>query len=68
MKINPLLSNEISVSEQLDEAHNENYSKELKILYDEIIADLQKETSPQIRFCLFCMNFCIFCNHIVISI
>ena len=42
MKINPLLSNEISVSEQLDEAHNENYSKELKILYDEIIADLQK--------------------------
>ena len=32
----------LSVSEQLDEAHNENYSKELKIFSDEIIADLQK--------------------------
>ena len=42
MKINPLLSNEISVSDQLDEAHNENYSKELKVLYDEIMEDLQK--------------------------
>ena len=42
MKINPLLSNEISVSNQLDEAHNENYSKELKVLYDEIMEDLQK--------------------------
>ena len=42
MKINPLLSNEISVSDQLDEGHNENYSKELKVLYDEIMEDLQK--------------------------
>ena len=42
MKINPLLSNELSVSDQLDEAHNENYSKELKVLYDEIMEDLQK--------------------------
>ena len=42
MKINPLLSNEISVSDQLDEAHNENYSKELKVLYDEIMEDLKK--------------------------
>ena len=42
MKINPLLSNEISVSDQIDEAHNENYSKELKVLYDEIMEDLQK--------------------------
>ena len=42
MKINPLLSNEISVSDQLEEAHNENYSKELKVLYDEIMEDLQK--------------------------
>jgi len=45
MKINPLLSNEISVSDQLDEAHNENYSKELKVLYDEIMEDLQKADS-----------------------
>ncbi len=42
MNINPLLSNELSVSDQLDEAHNENYSKELKVLYDEIMEDLQK--------------------------
>ena len=42
MKVNPLLSNEISVSDQIDEIHNENYSKELKLLYDEIIEDLQK--------------------------
>ena len=42
MKINPLLSNEISLSDQIDEAHNENYSKELKVLYDEIMEDLQK--------------------------
>ena len=42
MNINPLLSNEISVSDQIDEAHNENYSKELKVLYDEIMEDLQK--------------------------
>ena len=42
MKINPLLSNEISISDQIDEAHNENYSKELKVLYDEIMEDLQK--------------------------
>ena len=42
MKINPLLSNEISVSEQIDEAHNEKYSKELKVLYDEIMEDLKK--------------------------
>ena len=31
MKVNPLLSNEISVSDQIDEIHNENYSKELKL-------------------------------------
>ena len=42
MKINPLLSNEISVSDQIDEAHNEKYSKELKVLYDEIMEDLKK--------------------------
>ena len=42
MKINPLLSNEISLSEQIDEVHNEKYSKELKVLYDEIMDDLQK--------------------------
>ena len=42
MKINPLLSNEISLSDQIDEAHNENYSKELKVLYDEIMEDLKK--------------------------
>ena len=42
MKLNPLLSNEISVSDQIDEIHNENYSKELKVLYDEIMEDLQK--------------------------
>ena len=41
MKLNPLLSNEISVSDQIDEIHNENYSKELKVLYDEIMEDLQ---------------------------
>ena len=45
MNINPLLSNELSISDQLDEAHNENYSKELKVLYDEIMEDLQKADS-----------------------
>ena len=42
MKINPLLSNDITVSDQNDENHNEKYSKELKVLYDEIMDDLQK--------------------------
>ena len=31
MKINPLLSNDITVSDQNDENHNEKYSKELKV-------------------------------------
>ena len=43
MRSNPLLSNnDISVSEQNDEIHNEAYSKELKLLYDEILEDLLK--------------------------
>ena len=38
----PLLSNEISGFDINDEAKNDNYSKELKVLYDEIREDLKK--------------------------
>jgi len=38
----PLLSNEISGFDINDEAKNENYTKELKVLYDEITEDLKK--------------------------
>ena len=38
----PLLSNEISGFDINDEAKNDNYSKELKVLYDEIREDLRK--------------------------
>ena len=38
----PLLSNEISGIDINDEAKNENYSKELNILYNEIREDLRK--------------------------
>ena len=38
----PLLSNEISGFDINDEAKNENYTKELKVLYDEIAEDLKK--------------------------
>ena len=38
----PLLSNEISGFDINDEAKNDNYSKELKVLYDEIREDLNK--------------------------
>ena len=38
----PLLSNEISGIDINDEAKNENYTKELNILYNEIREDLSK--------------------------
>ena len=38
----PLLSNEISGFDINDEAKNENYTKELKVLYDQISEDLKK--------------------------
>ena len=38
----PLLSNEISGFDINDEANNENYTKELKVLYDQISEDLKK--------------------------
>ena len=38
----PLLSNEISGFDINDEVKNDNYSKELKVLYDEIREDLKK--------------------------
>ena len=44
-KINPLLSNEISFVEKNDSLYNENYSKELTILFNEISEDLQKADS-----------------------
>ena len=37
----PLLSNEISGFDINDEAKNENYSKELNVLYNEIREDLR---------------------------
>ena len=37
----PLLSNEISGFDINDEAKNENYSKELTVLYNEIREDLR---------------------------
>ena len=43
MRRNPLLSNnEISMSEQNEEIHNEAYPKELSVLYNEILEDLLK--------------------------
>ena len=42
MQSNPLLSNEVSGLDVNDEAKNENYAKELNILYNEISQDLQK--------------------------
>ena len=42
MQTNPLLSNEVSGLDVNDEAKNENYAKELNILYNEISQDLQK--------------------------
>ena len=42
MQVNPLLSNEVSGFDVNDEAKNENYTKELNILYNEINEDLQK--------------------------
>ena len=38
----PLLSNEISGFDINDEEKNENYTKELQILYEEIREDLKK--------------------------
>ena len=42
MQTNLLLSNEVSGLDVNDEAKNENYTKELNILYNEINQDLQK--------------------------
>ena len=42
MKVSPLLNNEISDIDINDEAKNENYSKEISNLYNEISEDLQK--------------------------
>jgi hypothetical protein len=42
MQGSPLLSNEISGFDANDESKNENYSKELGVLFNEIMEDLQK--------------------------
>ena len=42
MQVSPLLSNEISGLDINDESKNENYSREIGVLFNEIINDLQK--------------------------
>jgi hypothetical protein len=42
MQLSPLLSNEISGLDINDESKNENYSREIGVLFNEIITDLQK--------------------------
>ena len=42
MQLSPLLSNEISGLDINDESKNENYSREIGVLFNEIFTDLQK--------------------------
>jgi hypothetical protein len=42
MQGSPLLSNEISGFDANDESKNENYTRELGVLFNEIMEDLQK--------------------------
>ena len=42
MQLSPLLSNEISGLDINDESKNENYTREIGVLFNEIITDLQK--------------------------
>ena len=42
MKFNPLLSNELSGLDINDESKNENYTREIGVLFNELIEDLQK--------------------------
>ena len=42
MQVSPLLSNEVSGLDINDESKNENYSKEIGVLFNEIFSDLQK--------------------------
>ena len=42
MKASPLLSNEISRLDINDETKNENYTKEIGILFNEIITDFKR--------------------------
>ena len=42
MKFSPLLSNELSGLDINDESKNENYTREIGVLFNELIEDLQK--------------------------